>query len=164
MARRKKEQTEERPNDLAAKAMPFIDRIEYLDAEMSRYRAEIAESKKIVLEEAEAAGIQPKALRMILVERKFRRRQAEQLEKQDDIDVRAQFAALEALAEAFGDSPMGDFARSMANLTRDGATVSVHLATADQREAADGLDAMEREDEAHLQNMGRGKPAEAERL
>jgi uncharacterized protein (UPF0335 family) len=113
MAKPKPEQ--QRPQDIAAKAKPFIDRIEYLEDELRQKREEIAESKKIVMEEAEASGVQPKALKAVLRRRKFERAEAEKLEKLD-IDEKAQ---LSALADSLGDTPFGNYAREAANALQD---------------------------------------------
>lgn len=129
-----------RPNDIAAKAEPFIRRLEYVDDEKAERNAEFAEAKKIIFEEAEYAGIQPKALRAVLKRRKAERAERNAFEK-FDIDEKAQF---EALAAAFGDLPFGEFARDMAEQ---------FLAQTDPDEAALA-------EEERLQHIGRGpRPA-----
>lgn len=108
--------TPPRANDLAARAAPYIKRIEYVDEEKAERNAEFAEEKKIIFEEAERAGIEPKALKRILARRKFERREEEAREKLN-LDEKAQ---LEALAAAFADTPFGDFAKQISRGRPDG--------------------------------------------
>lgn len=109
MAKKPKSE-QNRPQDIASKAQPFIERMDYLDREMQEKREEIAEARKIIVEDAETMGITKKAFMRILRLRKLDEAKAALTEKLD-IDEASQFAAL---AEAFGDSPFGRFARGAA--------------------------------------------------
>ncbi len=102
---------------------------------MKAYREGVAEDIALVVAEAEDAGIAKKALQRILRLRKLEQSKAKLTEKLD-MDEAAQFAAL---AEAFGDSPFGEFARTAAEELRDAvrdltekADVSVHFAAGTQ--------------------------------
>lgn len=149
-------------NDIATRAQPFIERIETLQAEKKVYCEGCAEDIKHVVEEAEEAGIAPKALKRALRLRKLQR-DIDGLPAKLDLDESAQF---EALAAAFGDSPFGHHAAQLARQLRDsGATVEVRGGTAGAaellRQNREANGEAPREDEEHLARIGRG-PSDAD--
>lgn len=144
-------------NDIATRAQPFIDRIETLQAEKKVYCDGCADDIKLVVEEAEEAGIAPKALKRALKLRKLQR-DIEALPEKLDLDESAQF---EALAAAFGDTPFGQHAGDLARRLRAaGATVTFRprhdMTDGGMHMAAEGEGDAPREDEEHLSRIGRG--------
>ena len=136
------------PNDLAARADPFLRRIESLRTDRATERGEsmarcrvIAEDIKEVYGEAKDAGIEVKALKA-LVKRRTLEGQIAALPAEFDIDEQAQY---QALAEAFGDTPFGRMAKQKAG--------AVH---------ADDIDMDTRTDEEHLTKIGRGRRRSAD--
>ena len=132
------------PNDLAARADPFLRRIESLRTDRETERGEsmarcrvIADDIKEVYGEAKSKGIEVKALKA-LVKRRTLEGQIAALPAEFDIDEQAQY---QALAEAFGDTPFG---RHMA-------------AKATGQPEPDPWEQDERPDEEHLAKVGRGR-------
>lgn len=113
-----------RGNDLASRAKPFIERIERLDGEIDSLTGEhMAACKELradikeVVKEAKGAGINAKALKGIIKQRKLQRK-IDAIDTEFDLDESAQF---DALALAFGDTPFGRHAKERAEQARGAA-------------------------------------------
>jgi len=159
-------------NDLAARAEPFLQRIESLDADrqtehagyMARCRT-IASDIKQVFQQAKAEGIAVRALRGVVKRRKLERKIAAIPAALDDVDDAAQY---DALAEAFGvDTPMGQHAAKEADARRrkaggeDVRPRSLRQRERDRNKSAAGAEekagSEPRADEANLERVGRGE-------
>ncbi len=134
-------------NDLAAKAEPFLKRVEAIEAEkesekgtyMERCKA-LNEDRKEVYVEAKDVGVNVKALKALVHQRKLEAK-IKTLDADFDIDEQAQFAAL---ALAFAGTPFGEHARARAE-----------KAGGSEEAAPDA-----RPDEENLARIGRGSGAE----
>jgi uncharacterized protein (UPF0335 family) len=105
------------PNSIAARAKPFLQRVENLEADKESrkgsYKQECAainEDIKIVYTEAKHKGVSVKALKRVVKQRKLESK-IKALAADLDIDDAAQF---DALADAFGDTPFGRHAAARA--------------------------------------------------
>jgi uncharacterized protein (UPF0335 family) len=137
-------------NDIAAKAAPFLTRIEEIDDELESEKGAymatcrtLRSKRKDVFGDAKSAGIAVKPLKAVVRRRKLER-SIEELPTYFDIDESAQYSAL---ATAFAGTPFGDFAAARARATEDG----------------DGGEEAPRPDEEYLSNIGRGSTAQLSR-
>jgi len=154
-------------NDIAAKAAPFLTRIEEIDDELESEKGAymatcrtLRSKRKEVFGDAKSAGIAVKPLKGIVKRRKLENKIAG-LPSDFDIDESAQYSAL---ATAFAGTPFGDFAAARAAsaddddrdlrpgfMRHEGAMASdtIHQNGAGDAEAP-------RPDEEHLSKIGRG--------
>ncbi len=153
-------------NDIAGKAEPFLLRIEALAEDrqtehagyMARCRV-IASDIRAVFVQAKAEGVAVKALRG-LVKKRLLERKIAAIPSEFDLDDAAQY---DALAAAFGDTPMGQHAKAQAEQRRKAESEDVRPRSLRRRDAerkaaeeqpeANG----ERPDEKNLERVGRGE-------
>lgn len=144
-------------NSLEGRTEPFLKRIENLiaagESAKGTYLAECKERKddlKELYKEVKEAGISVRALKRIVKQREYQKKIAA-LDEGLDIDDASQF---EELSAAFGDTPMGQYARRRAEGAEsddDERDLRGHQQKRTEAERA--------EDEVNLAKVGRGSEA-----
>lgn len=150
-------------NSLEGRTEPFLRRIEGLiaagESAKGTYMAECKERKddiKEIYKEAKEAGISVRALKRVVRQRELQKKIAA-LDEGLDIDDQSQF---EELSAAFGDTPMGQYAKRRAEGAGAGAGDDDRDLRGTQQKRTEAERAGERPDAEALKTVGRGNPVD----